>query len=416
MWCQILGWLDYLGSSHQPTPHHSQKSASLLLPSLSVDEGSRAHFPTHEPLPQRFEAEVDHNSSHETSTPLWPRTTNPGEVLDDASLPSPTEKSHRYFPGLPLVQSPVEAPDLFQPLRHECYRYYPELPLVQSPVQVSDLGRPGTPMPLDMCFDETSDESGTLDASNHTAERLSNISAGPLTRCENLLSGLARITSQPRSLKRWSKVKARGGVGLWKNGARSGISGPQPAGHRWSKSVRKATRWLSLRKHRNGSYRCLKPAVNLPRRRNAQWRTPSMHDYSAYFPRQLCSKQPGTVPMSPSSVYSQDSYQPSTLNTAADGATDDERDVSHTTPSSHAASPLPSKSLSYPWRQSITGWLCTMVKRFRVRTARWSGRVTFRTALFVLYASIFVASPLTAWAAFRIGGEVFPLHPAHIPS
>lgn len=386
---QILRWL---GSPRRPD------EGAVLCDSRNAGTILNAPFRNGVDKPASLAKETvilssSSQETEETATPMWSLSTETGDELSDTS--SSPRDSDRYFPNIPLVQSPDEAPGIFQPLRNESYRYFPHMPLVQSPIQVADLGRPLSSLSLDL-LDEASTDSNTLCPSSSSG-------TGNWARSQNLRSGLFHVLPRSRALKRWRDVKAGRRVGSVKIETESGSRNTLPGRRRWIKPLRKAARWVSLRKRHSGSF-VTQPTRNQPRRRGAMWRQPSKHDYSVYFPR-APSLLPDIVPTSPSSVYSQESYQTlSGGDTGSSHAADDElgssiaelSDAAALTPVTNCPSARPAKE------QTLRDWLSMPSRDMCLTDAmHYIGWLAFRSTRLVLRVTLFAVPPLAAWAVFR---------------
>lgn len=350
MWSEVLEALNPFKSDDSPAPDVSRIATPLLTP---CDEGLASMATGDEP---------------DTSAPS-----------------SPTEPS-RYFPDIPLVESPIRVSSLFWRWCDGPCRYYPELPLVQSPVQVADLGRPVTPLSLDSPSDVWTD-SDTLCPSS---------SSGFGTSAHH--RNLERLMSN--GLVRWRGRQSSRRVKSPKASTKSGDESVSPPGRRWTKPLRKAADFVSRSKRRSGSPKP-KPARPIPRRRDAMWRSASTQEYSVYFPRPRSQRRATNPPASPSSVYSQETFHSLFDEDPADTSpVDDELDESIEVVSA-GSDPLDSTQSS-AGEQALSGWLNTARLVWRWKDVAYCvGCLVFRLTSLAFRITLVAVPPLTAWAAFR---------------
>lgn len=304
----------------------------------------------------------------------------------EPSAPLPPTEQSRYFPDMPLVESPIRVSSLFWRWGDESCRYYPELPLVQSPIQVADLGRPVTPLSLDSPSEVWTD-SDTLCPSSSSGFGMSahHRNLEPL-----MLKGL----------KLWRGPKGSRRVRSPKSGTGLGSESSSQFRRRWTKPLRKAADFVSRSKRRSGSP---KPKLTrpIPRRRDAMWRSPSTQEYSVYFPRPGPFRRATDPPVSPSSVYSQETFhslfdEDPAENYPADDELDESLELVPATPD-----PLSSTQNS-TWEQSLGGWLDTARQVWRWQDVAYcAGWPVLRLTSLAFRITLVAVPPLTAWAVFR---------------
>lgn len=316
-----------------------------------------------------------------SSTPIGPTSPMEAVNVDGQSPSSSASGPHSHVRNNPLVWSPTRVASLFWCLYDRTPRYYPELPLVQSPIQVADLGRPMTPLSLDSPSSVWTD-SDTLRPSPSSG-----------------------VTTMPKSqtLKRWSEKKGGRRVRSPKTVTSSGSRGTSPTGLRWTKPLRKAARWVSTRERRKASSES-KLTRTTPRRRDAGWRSPSTQDYSVYFPRRLAIGRSPSLPApppSPLSICSQETFHPLfDEDPNGDCPTDDEIDALLEAMSEMPSPLMPTQPTLR--KSFLIGWLDTALGVTQWKDIAFClGWFAFRSTRLALRITLLSVPPLAAWTAFR---------------
>lgn len=334
--CQVLAWLASLSLDEEPPQYsekvqHNQEATPAPLPRPSLEISTASQKTADELSSQGYETDIS-NTSEATAAPLWSLSMETDDELEDYAAEAEPDKTPRYFPEQPIVESPVEVIDLRQP--EHLVRYYPDMPLVQSPVQDASLGRSSTMMSWESLDSVYSQETlCSTSASAGGAARKSMLLSGRLTKLRRIaaLSNLREALGHRRRSPKPSVIK------------HSTLSKAS-----WCKSPHKAAGLLQ-RKRRNAFRQLQRPA--LPRRRDAIWRTPSTRDFSTLFPR----KGSSTFGLFSRSA----SYVPSQITTTLychsnDGATaDDELEAPISLHQHFKSSGRPSRSSSYTASQNI---------------------------------------------------------------